>query len=120
MALIKRTVHPGCFPLVPTKTKSALKSMVNMIDCTRKSKECELSASCSIEILTNMNPRHQPNSEAKCQVAQIIRRCLSFRFALAIDGTSFPFFLLGLKIRYSPRMECTIPSKKLRIPAIKK
>jgi len=62
------------------------------------------------------NQKLKPNAK----LAQIICKCLLFKSLLFTEGTRLPLFLLFLKIKYSPNIECIIPKAKLRIPAIKK
>lgn len=64
-------------------------------------------------------PIHQPNNEVKCQVAQRMRKCLSFNSTPVLDGTNLPLIRFSLKMRYSPRIECTSPNKKHRIAALR-
>jgi hypothetical protein len=101
----KRTIHPGCFPLVPIKTNREEANIVKIVELIIKLINSESNIFWSIDNFTRNAPIHQPKNEDKCQVAQIIRKCRSFNSVFTLDGTKFPLFLLSLKIKYSPRIE---------------
>ena len=106
-------IQPGCCPLVPISTSE---------EPARFAKTTALTISAlgepsgAIARRSRMPAKAQPNTEAKCQVAQIIRTCRSRSGGAAIVGTS-PLLRRCRKMSISPSTEWPTPVKRAITPA---
>ena len=106
-------IHPGCFPLVPISTS---KEPARFAKTTALTISALGEPSGAIARRSRMPAKAQPNTEAKCQVAQIIRTCRSRSGGAAIVGTS-PLLRRCRKMSISPSTEWPTPVKRAITPA---